>query len=238
MWVGLFVHFRSFVYDRCCKVKPWRLCVLCVYDNNIWQPAVVLSSRGRLFWEHPPRAPRASVTRLCVCVCVCVYNIWQPAGSGLVTPSLTRFVLISYNNFFYPLRAHHGYSLENWTLENWTRNWNPKKTAKKPVWGLFSQLFLFCEGAVLIWPIMKMFFEPCTLTIRSSYLDLQLQILSLHPPFQFIHVHESWALGKAYGINLRCYWECLGGTTWGTWWEHIGNEETKQTISPSPPFLP
>jgi hypothetical protein len=43
---------------------------------------------------------------------------------------------------------------------------------------------------------------------------------------------EHWA--KHMGVNLRCYWEYLGGTTWGTWWEQIGNEETKQTISHPP----
>jgi len=59
-------------------------------------------------------------------------------------------------------------------------------------------------------------------------------------------VHESSALGKPYGIKLKCHWKCLKGTTWElgksqknmmrTCWEHIGNKEEKQKITA--PTLP
>ncbi len=65
-------------------------------------------------------------------------------------------------------------------------------------------------------------------------------MLSYGPPFS-ICIHESWNLGKPYGIKLRCYWESLGEQLWnlgnpmGTWWEHIWEQGKKTKItSPSP----
>jgi hypothetical protein len=51
-------------------------------------------------------------------------------------------------------------------------------------------------------------------------------------PKQFtfsVYIHESWTLGKPYGIKLRCYWECLREQLGnlrnleGTQWEHVEN---------------
>lgn len=52
--------------------------------------------------------------------------------------------------------------------------------------------------------------------------------------------HGSWTLGKPYGIDLRCYWEPFGETTWElgslmrTWRERIGNKaKNRNPIHPS-----
>jgi hypothetical protein len=38
---------------------------------------------------------------------------------------------------------------------------------------------------------------------------IEINMLSYGPPFSTC-IHESWSLGKPYGIKLRCYWESLG----------------------------
>jgi len=51
-----------------------------------------------------------------------------------------------------------------------------------------------------------------------------------------VYIHESWTLGKPYGINLRCYWEHLGephGKTLGT-----RQKQKKSLLAPSPPRPP
>jgi hypothetical protein len=51
-----------------------------------------------------------------------------------------------------------------------------------------------------------------------------------------VYIHESWTLGKPYGINLRCYWEHLGephGKTLGT-----RQKQKKSLLAPSPPSPP
>ncbi len=46
-----------------------------------------------------------------------------------------------------------------------------------------------------------------------------------------VYRHENWSLGKPYGINPRCYWECLGeplenlGNHKGTHWEQEGGRK-------------
>jgi hypothetical protein len=64
---------------------------------------------------------------------------------------------------------------------------------------------------------------------------------NVFPPQQLtfsVYIHESWTLGKPYGIKLRCYWECLReqlgnlGNTMRTCWEHIGTRKQKQKITP------
>jgi hypothetical protein len=59
-----------------------------------------------------------------------------------------------------------------------------------------------------------------------------------------VYIHESWTLGKPYGIKLRCYWKLLREEIWNlgnlkrTWWEHIGNKEGKQKKTPPTPPHP
>jgi hypothetical protein len=75
-------------------------------------------------------------------------------------------------------------------------------------------------------------------------LDPQLQNINKyilqHHTFS-VYIHESWSSGKPYGIKLRYYWESfkepLGnlGNPKRTCWEHIGNKEDKQKITPSTP---
>jgi hypothetical protein len=62
-------------------------------------------------------------------------------------------------------------------------------------------------------------------------------VATLLPTFS-VYIHESWTLGKAYGIKLSCHWgENLGeqlenlGILIGTWWEHIENERKKSKKS-------
>jgi len=51
-----------------------------------------------------------------------------------------------------------------------------------------------------------------------------------------LYIHESWTLGKLYGINLRCYWEHLGephGKILGT-----RQKQINPFLHPSPPPAP
>jgi hypothetical protein len=95
------------------------------------------------------------------------------------------------------------------------------------------------RGHILIdWPITNFFG-----TIGHSPIDAPLwtpshknknKCAALWPTFSF-YIHESWTLGKPYGIKLRCHWEQLEnlGILMWTWWEHIGNEKKEAKKSPS-----
>jgi hypothetical protein len=68
-------------------------------------------------------------------------------------------------------------------------------------------------------PIHQLLLEHIlgSLPNRGTSLDPKSQIkknyTSLCHTFS-VRIHGIWTLGKLYGIKLRCYWECLGGTTW------------------------
>jgi hypothetical protein len=110
--------------------------------------------------------------------------------------------------------------------------------------------FFFFERAIFIGPT-AIFLEHWALPNGNTSLDPQLQNktneLPQQPTFS-VYIHESWTLGKPYGIKLRCYWErireqlgnlgtsrehnvgikarCYWEHHWGTHWkprEHIGN---------------
>jgi hypothetical protein len=72
----------------------------------------------------------------------------------------------------------------------------------------------------------EIFLEHWTLRSESTSSDPQLQnknkCIHLQPAFS-VYIHESWTLGKPYGIKLRCYWERLKEQIGGTPWEHVGD---------------
>jgi len=108
--------------------------------------------------------------------------------------------------------------------------------------------FLFFEIVIFSGP-WNFFLEFWTLLNGSTSLDPHLQnmnkCISQQPTF-LVYLHESWTVGKPYEIKLKCYWKRLKGITWElgepqnnmmrTCWEHIGNKEEKQKITP--PTLP
>jgi hypothetical protein len=97
----------------------------------------------------------------------------------------------------------------------------------------------FLYGAILIGP------SPIFGTLlgqppnRSTSSDRHLQQRNKCAPYDVpfsVYIHESWTLGKPYGIKVRCYWERLGnnlGRPLGTHREHHRNQETKLKL-PSP----
>jgi hypothetical protein len=107
--------------------------------------------------------------------------------------------------------------------------------------GAFIILFYFLKKIIFIGPLIKKL-EPWAFLNESPFLDPQLQnrnkCIPQHHTF-LVYIHESWNLGKPYGIKLRCYWksfkEQLGnlGNPKRTCWEHIENKEDKQKITPS-----
>ncbi len=89
---------------------------------------------------------------VCLCVCVCVCIIYDNQQQWVVGDSISPALFWSATIIFSPVKS------SPWllSLENRTRNWNPQKNCQQiNSSGLCSQLFLFCEGAILIWPIMK-----------------------------------------------------------------------------------
>jgi hypothetical protein len=64
---------------------------------------------------------------------------------------------------------------------------------------------------------------------------------ALHQPTFSVYIHESWTLGKAYGIKLRCDCKHLGEqfenlrNLLRTWWEHIGNGAKTKIENLHPP---
>jgi len=76
--------------------------------------------------------------------------------------------------------------------------------------------------------------------LRTPSCKIDTNVFPQQPTFS-VYIHESWTLGKPYGIKLRCHWKLLReqignlGNLKRTWWEHIGNKEEKQKKTPPAP---
>jgi len=75
-----------------------------------------------------------------------------------------------------------------------------------------------CKRAILIGPSKQFYWNiehsPMETPLQTPQLQNRNKCIPLQPTFSF-YIHESWTLGKLYGIILRWYWERLR--------EQIGN---------------
>jgi hypothetical protein len=77
-------------------------------------------------------------------------------------------------------------------------------------------LFFFWRGPY--WLAYHNFFgniehAPIEAPLWTASCKIETNVLPMAYLCRFI-LHESWTLGKPYGIKVRCYWERFGGTLW------------------------
>jgi hypothetical protein len=83
-----------------------------------------------------------------------------------------------------------------------------KKKVRTGKHWVHSQHFCFCfEGAIHDQFFCNIVHSPIEAPLWAL-VTKQKQMCSIQLTFT-VYIHQNWTLGKAYGINLRCYWERL-----------------------------